>query len=546
MSIFSKSIAATTDDGYDVNSTWYGSGKPYFGQYEGDDETGGLRFTNITIPQGETINYAIISLYITNGAGDPRLNVYGDDVDDAGAFSSSDLPSNISKTTAVTSFEPETLEAHNIDVTSIVQEIVNRAGWSSGNDIRFGFFNNQGAPGDHEIEISEYGSGSEAEIIISYGIISELEQEGFAFGDDDGSESGHTLGTQDTNVTASLGTKTLRMLIDSTNDPESAGFKLKYQKNGSGGYIDVPVGSSSASGSDDESFESDFGNWEQDPTNDEDWARNSGPTGSSETGPSSAQSGSYYIYVETSSGSAYFNGDESIIINDFGQNKTGTINFYFHQYGTKQGTLYLDQWNGSSWSNIWSSSGDQGDQWNSVTNQAFTSASKLRFRNVAAGGYRGDVALDNIQIDFIATDNEVYVDTSSSVASGGEATTARLTAPSGKTTGDFTIGRRWDDENGSDSIDIGDDKYTELEWILSTQGLATNDYVEFRVYDGDTALDTYTVTPKWTIETTGTNISINIGDSWKTADGMSINIGDSWKTATSVSINIGDTWKTVF
>jgi hypothetical protein len=245
------------------------------------------------------------------------------------------------------------------------------------------------------------------------------------------------------------------MLIDSTNDPESAGFKLKYQKNGSGGYIDVPVGSSSASGSDDESFESDFGNWEQDPTNDEDWARNSGPTGSSETGPSSAQSGSYYIYVETSSGSAYFNGDESIIINDFGQNKTGTINFYFHQYGTKQGTLYLDQWNGSSWSNIWSSSGDQGDQWNSVTNQAFTSASKLRFRNVAAGGYRGDVALDNIQIDFIATDNEVYVDTSSSVASGGEATTARLTAPSGKTTGDFTIGRRWDDENGSDSIDIG-------------------------------------------------------------------------------------------
>lgn len=45
---------------------------------------------------------------------------------------------------------------------------------------------------------------------------------------------------------------------------------------------------------------------------------------------------------------------------------------------------------------------------------------------------------------------------------------------------------------------------------------------------------------------TGTNISINIGDSWKTVAGMQINIGDSWKTVVAVKQNIGDVWKDVF
>ena len=49
----------------------------------------------------------------------------------------------------------------------------------------------------------------------------------------------------------------------------------------------------------------------------------------------------------------------------------------------------------------------------------------------------------------------VYVASSSNITASGEATTALLTPPSGKTTGDFTIGRMWDDENGTDLVDIG-------------------------------------------------------------------------------------------
>jgi len=44
----------------------------------------------------------------------------------------------------------------------------------------------------------------------------------------------------------------------------------------------------------------------------------------------------------------------------------------------------------------------------------------------------------------------------------------------------------------------------------------------------------------------GTNMKINIGDTWKDVDSMKINIGDTWKDVSEVKQNIGDTWKTVF
>jgi len=45
---------------------------------------------------------------------------------------------------------------------------------------------------------------------------------------------------------------------------------------------------------------------------------------------------------------------------------------------------------------------------------------------------------------------------------------------------------------------------------------------------------------------TGTNMKINIGDSFKAVSAMKINIGDVWKDVTSIKQNIGDSWNTVF
>ena len=143
-----------------------------------------------------------------------------------------------------------------------------------------------------------------------------------------------------------------------------------------------------------ESFEAHLGNWENSAGNVSNWIRNSGGTFSGSTGPSSGSVGSYYIHVETSSAFSNTDGDtDSIdaVCTD------GTMTFDYHQYGTDQGTLYLEGWDGSTWTTIWSSTGDQGNQWNSES-QTLSGYSKVRFRNVAAGGFRGDVALDNITV----------------------------------------------------------------------------------------------------------------------------------------------------
>lgn len=75
-----------------------------------------------------------------------------------------------------------------------------------------------------------------------------IDQEGFRFGADNGSESAHSwLANQDTNVNAEVGTAVLiRNLLNATNDPASATFSIRAQKNGAGGYNLVPVGPGNA------------------------------------------------------------------------------------------------------------------------------------------------------------------------------------------------------------------------------------------------------------------------------------------------------------
>ena len=95
--------------------------------------------------------------------------------------------------------------------------------------------------------------------------------------------------------------------------------------------------------------------------------------------------------------------------------------------------------------------------------------------------------------------NELYVSASANITAGGESTTSRLSGG----TGTFLTGRRWDDENGSDALgDPSADQNTEVEWSLNTQAPATDgDYWDFRVYNGSSALDSYTDEIRLTIGT---------------------------------------------
>ena len=116
----------------------------------------------------------------------------------------------------------------------------------------------------------------------------------------------------------------------------------------------------------------------------------------------------------------------------------------------------------------------------------------------SAGDYYGrfQVALN----PGAGTDPAILMSASTNITASGENTTAQLTAPSGKTTGDFVAGRIQDDENPADAVDITTDDYTELEWCLkATDTAQLGDVYQFRVTKNGTALDSYSGTPQWTI-----------------------------------------------
>lgn len=117
--------------------------------YEGGtNQLVGIRFQNLNIPQGTTILSASIQFTTDEtDSGSTSLTLRGHDTDNASIFSSSDY--NISNRTLTSaSVAWNNIPAWNTvgqsaanqrtpDVTAIVQEIVNRGGWNSGNAMAF-------------------------------------------------------------------------------------------------------------------------------------------------------------------------------------------------------------------------------------------------------------------------------------------------------------------------------------------------------------------------------------------------------------------------
>ncbi len=156
-----------------------------------------------------------------------------------------------------------------------------------------------------------------------------------------------------------------------------------------------------------ESFESDFGIWNQDGNDDLDWTRNSGGTGSSGTGPSAASDGTFYAYIEASGSGTGFPTKTAILVSDcFDIPTTGgaQIDFDYHMFGNAT-TLNLDfdvtTDNGSTWTNLWSVTGSQGNQWNTQTvdlSQYVNQQVQFRFFGTTGTTWSGDISIDAINI----------------------------------------------------------------------------------------------------------------------------------------------------
>ena len=74
-------------------------------------------------------------------------------------------------------------------------------------------------------------------------------QEGYRWRNDDGSQTAATWkAAQDTNVTLSIGEAArLRMLLDTTDDPDPYAYTLYYKKSTDSTWVPVPVGSGGGS-----------------------------------------------------------------------------------------------------------------------------------------------------------------------------------------------------------------------------------------------------------------------------------------------------------
>ncbi|AMC11333.1 hypothetical protein Lupro_08715 [Lutibacter profundi] len=167
-------------------------------------------------------------------------------------------------------------------------------------------------------------------------------------------------------------------------------------------------------------FESDLSGWSQAGGDDFDWTRDAGGTPSSNTGPSTGASGSYYMYTESSdpnypSKVAYFVSPSF----DLAGITNPTFVFYYHMYGSGMGTLDVEisTDGGSTYpTNLWSQTGEvqtsSSDDWSQVTLDLTAYIGEtiyIRFKGTTGSSYRSDMAIDNVSLTVTYSGPEINV-----------------------------------------------------------------------------------------------------------------------------------------
>lgn len=146
---FEKRVAASADDAEEMVATTVttiNSSDLELVHDTGLAQLVGVRFNNVTIPPGSTITNAYLTFQIDAIASSTTatIKISGEDTDDAAAFAASNA--NISARTKTTASSNWVLDAESNtvdvdissdDISAVVQEIIDRAGWSSGNDMAF-------------------------------------------------------------------------------------------------------------------------------------------------------------------------------------------------------------------------------------------------------------------------------------------------------------------------------------------------------------------------------------------------------------------------
>jgi hypothetical protein len=416
---------------------------------------------------------------------------------------------------------------------------------------------------------------------------STTEQEGYRWRADDGSETTATwLAAQDTNITRPADTNTrLRALINSTGDPASSQYQLEYKKSTGGSYAKVPtalpvagavaygaVGTYAPStgatslnpllpagvtalselwtvvgSKNNATHTSSSTNWTKVTQ------QNSGASWTVSlwryTGADATAAGSITV---TWTGSVASFGRSLRMQGRTGTDPLGTPSISAGTTATHTSTgvtttspgsrvIYVDAAAANTVLDppaSWTENSDNGSATGAthlVIGGRDLGSSGSSSGNISGTG--ANAAWVQMQIELPAPQPAILVSASSNITASGQATTAQLTAPSGKTTSDFVTGRMQDDENPADAVDITANDYTELEWSLTANGavVVNADIYQFRVTNNGAVLNTYTVTPQWTIGTGNAAPSSPSSLVQQKTDDTAISTG-GWTSETSVEL----------
>ncbi len=226
-----------------------------------------------------------------------------------------------------------------------------------------------------------------------------------------------------------------------------------------------------------ESFESGQGGWVQSAESDLGWTVHSGYTTTTNTGPSGASTGDWYLYVENHDENAYYKTAAVECTFDLSDLYDAELGFDYHMYGPYVDYLVVDVHDGTSWtSNVWKKTGEQQSSseaaWSnavvSLTDYAGNTNVTIRFRSKQKKWHAADTAIDNLWLE------EIVV--------------PPYTLWSWQTFADAAEGTDTSEEGNPD----GDANSNELEWLLGTDPQVADSPITAMTFAEPNLIVTYT------------------------------------------------------
>jgi type IV pilus assembly protein PilY1 len=185
--ILNLQVTASSDDCWGCYTSFYPDYYAFtltdvglrIGDYNSNfvDYQSGMRFLNVTIPKGATITLAQLVVVATAwkyGIPMPTIIMKGQDADNPSTFSTWADYLGRARTAAVVNWTPAAWVAGTTytspDIKTIIQAIVNRAGWASGNSLVIFWSDPPGYGGISALGWYSWDGGSGSQLHIEYSL----------------------------------------------------------------------------------------------------------------------------------------------------------------------------------------------------------------------------------------------------------------------------------------------------------------------------------------------------------------------------------------